>query len=147
MTVYYGFNDLRKGITEELQSVTHDEIANQMRLELERQIDEKFYQRSSGNFSEDSLRNSVNSKTKTTTGDLVNVSVFVDTNKMTQWYPSWVDNSTHKIDIVGWLNDGTTSRLYSHPAYMFIEYASDAIFDEVVDWYKQYLKKRGCGTI
>jgi len=115
---------------------------------LRNSIDEHVYARaSSGEFRTGSLKNSVDS-TVENDGDEIVVSVFNNTEKMTQDYPS-VDArfpQDNKDNIVLWLNDGHRG-IWDYNATNFIEHARDAINISFETWLKQALMQRGIKLI
>ncbi len=111
-------------------------------------IDEHVYARaSSGKFRTGSLKNSVDSIVEND-GDEIVVSVFNNTEKMTQDYPS-VDArfpQDNREDIVRRLNDGHRG-IWDYNATNFIEHARDAINISFETWLKQSLMQRGIKLI
>lgn len=146
--VHLTYSSLILDIRNELELAMNQSVSQKAEDSLRSSIDEHVYSRqSSGEFRTGSLKNSVDSVIEKE-GDEILLSIFNNTEKMTQNYPS-VDArypNDNRENIVLWLNDGHRG-IWDYQATNFIEHARDAINVSFETWLKQSLMQRGIKVI
>lgn len=79
------------------------------------------------------------------TGSGHSIELFSDPNFMVSDYPSWVEGGSqdNKDSIVNWLNYGTSSPYFSHPAHNFIGLSEAEISKKLNSFFIKTLRSKG----
>jgi len=143
--VHDTYSSLIKDINNTLKNVAQTDVSKEMESSLRRATNEFFYMRTHVHHPNRYLVQAVDSQVKESDGGL-ELSVFHNPSKMSQYYPSWVQgySDDNRNNIILWLNEGTSgSPIYNHEAYRFIDKGKEDIDNKIINWYKMALKKRG----